>query len=245
MKKEKIKYEKPKKEKVKTIIFILTRITVFAIMIAAILEIIFRNDTMDLSRTIFVLSNATILLGATFLPSIIEHAWKIDIPSVFEIVFIIFAICALLLGEIDSFYIKFSWWDSLLHTSSGCLICCLGFVILNSFNDSEYVKTHMSPIFVCIFAFCFSVSVGAIWEVVEWTADGMNLSNMQRYMDNITGEGFVGRQALMDTMKDIILDVIGAFIIAVIGYIDLHRKKRFASLKVKKLMPIEEEKKSD
>ena len=85
----------------------------------------------------------------------------------------------------------------------------------------------MNPLFVCIFAFCFSVCIGALWEIVEWTIDGIAGTNMQRFSDNDTRALFEGREALRDTMGDIILETCTSFVVAIIGYIDLRCRKQF------------------
>ncbi|HHW99977.1 MAG TPA: hypothetical protein GX740_01565, partial [Acholeplasmataceae bacterium] len=77
---------------------------------------------------------------------------------------------------------------------------------------------------VALFVFCFSLSVGVIWEIIEYLIDGFAASNMQRFRDSITGELWMGREALRDTMKDFMLNTLGAALISVLGYIDLKRK---------------------
>lgn len=230
-----------KKEKVKNIIFLIIRLIVVGLIVMSIVGLFTEQNDENRSRLIFVALQALLLLGATFVPLILEHTWKINIPSTMEIIFIAFCTCALLLGEIGDYYIKYSWWDSLLHTLSGSLIACVGFVILNYFNQSENYSLKMNPLFCAIFVFCFSVTIGGLWEVVEWFADEINGTNMQRYQDNITGAGFIGRAALRDTMKDIMLDMIGAVVIAIIGFVDLKIDKGFVrKIKVEKIKPIEE-----
>jgi uncharacterized membrane protein YjdF len=223
-----------KNEKISLIIFILIRITVCILMIWSIISFIkAHNNTLITaegvrSRQAFVFFNCFVMLMASFLPSILEHSWKIEIPSFMEMVFVIFCFLCLVLGEIGNFYAKFRWWDSMLHTASGLLITSLGFVVLNTLNKSDHIYTKLSPLSVCIFALCFSVSIGAIWEIIEWILDGIAGTNMQRFRDNYDSSLlFIGRDALRDTMKDLILDLLGSLIVSLLGYIDLKRKKNF------------------
>ena len=178
---------------------------------------------------------AFVLLMLTLIPSFLEKQLQIDIPSVMEIIFLVFSILAFLLGEIGDFYIKYKWWDSMLHTMSGVLLGCVGFVFLNFFNNNNHIKTFkLGAGFAAVFVLCFTLACGTFWEIIEFMADTINGTNMQRYQDNFTAEGFVGRAALFDTMKDLIQDFIGGLIISIIGYIDIKRNNIFVNkLKVK------------
>jgi uncharacterized membrane protein YjdF len=89
-------------------------------------------------------------------------------------------------------------------------------------NQSEHVPMHLSPLFVAVFAFCFAVSIGALWEIYEYTFDGMLGLNMQKFMLE-DGTQLIGREALSDTMKDIITDVSGAAVVAVLGYLAMKK----------------------
>lgn len=110
----------------------------------------------------------------------------------------------------------------MLHAMSGVLLGCVGFVLLNFFNKNDNFKSfHLGPGFAALFVLCFTITCGTLWEVIEFIADTINGTNMQRFQDNITGEGFIGRAALFDTMKDLILDSIGGVFIAIIGYLDI------------------------
>ncbi len=246
---EKVKWKELKKsDKFKIILFFLIRVIVVGLIVTSIIELIFAeaNDSMSKeevrSRTSFILINCILTLGATILPSLLEHQLKVEIPSLMEIIFIVFTFLALILGEIANFYAKFDWWDDMLHGSSGILITSLGFIVLNTLNKSDKIASKMNPLFVCIFAFCFSVCIGAIWEIIEWTIDGIAGTNMQRFSDNYTRVLFEGRDALRDTMGDIILETCTSFVVAVIGYIDLRCRKQFVPNLVLESKPSENNK---
>ena len=89
----------------------------------------------------------------------------------------------------------------------------------------------LNPLFISIFVICFSVTVGVLWEIVEFLADAVTGSNMQRYSESVTRDPFVGRDALFDTMKDLILDMAGALVVAIISYVDLKKKNELTSIK--------------
>ena len=216
------------KDKLKKILFIITKVIAGLILILSTVFIFFTENDESKSRLIFNALMALVLLILTFLPSILEKAFKVDIPSVMEIIFLIFSVLSFLLGEIGDFYIKYRWWDSMLHGMSGILLGCLGFVLLKYFNKNDNFKSfHLGPGFAALFVLCFTITCGTFWEIIEWVADAINGTNMQRFEDNLTGEGFIGRNALYDTMKDLMLDSLGGLLIAIVGYFDIKFNKGF------------------
>lgn len=172
-------------------------------------------------RYITIILQALCLIVLSFIPAFINRVWKLSLPIGIEIFFLGYCSCGLLLGEIAGFFTKVWWWDSVLHTISGSFIACIGFIIISIFNEKDGVPMRISPGFLILFVFCLSLSCGLIWEVFEWIFDAITGSNMQRYSDNVSREGFIGRAALRDTMKDLILDTVGAGIICVLSYIDM------------------------
>lgn len=211
-----------KRDKVKKVLFIITKIIATIILVLSTIAVFFTDNDEYKSRLIFNALMALVLLILTFLPLVLEKAFKVDIPSIMEIIFLVFSVLSFLLGEIGEFYIKIKWWDSMLHAMSGVLLGCVGFVLLNFFNKNDNFKSfHLGPGFAALFVLCFTITCGTLWEVIEFIADTINGTNMQRFQDNITGEGFIGRAALFDTMKDLILDSIGGVFIAIIGYLDI------------------------
>ncbi len=219
--------EKTKRTKTQKL-YILCRILVVLLLLTSTISIFLSHDISDSSksRNVFVATQSFLLLISSFVPSYLEKKWNVDIPNFLEIIFLLFCICAMFLGEICEFYKKVFWWDSMLHTLSGGLLAILGFSIIRILNNRESKDFNLSPIFECVFVVCFSVMLGVVWEIVEYAADGITGSNMQRYMDNYDSSIiFSGRRALADTMKDLILDVIGATAVSTLGYFDLSLKK--------------------
>lgn len=158
-----------------------------------------------------------------FLPTLLEHKLKIDIPDSMEILFIIFLYAAIYLGEVRSFYYRFENWDTILHTFSGGMLGALGFSVVNLLNRSRKVRIELSPLFVALFAFCFAVAIGVVWEIYEFTFDGVLGLNMQKFRLE-TGELLSGREALADTMEDLIVDAAGALVMAVVGFFAIRRQ---------------------
>lgn len=174
----------------------------------------------------YVLMFIQCLLGivALFIPSIISKKWKITIPSSMYIIYVIFLYAAIFLGEVRDFYYRIPHWDTILHTFSGAALGALGFSVVNLLNKQEKLKVNLSPFFVALFSLCFAITMGVVWEIYEFTFDGLLGLNMQKFaLEN--GVNLVGRAALCDTMKDLIVDSIGALVISILGYISLKYKK--------------------
>lgn len=208
-----------------TLIFSIIYSVVNVILAPAVID---PADVHQKVKSDYVLMFIQCLLGIVvmFLPSFFERKLKIEIPSNMYIIFIIFLYCAIYLGEVRSFYYSIPFWDTILHTFSGAMLGALGFSFVNLLNDNEKVTLHMSPLFIALFALCFAVSLGVLWEIYEFSFDGFLALNMQKFaLEN--GTPLVGRNALQDTMKDLIVDMIGAFIISLMGYIALKNKKKW------------------
>ncbi|MDP4120749.1 MAG: hypothetical protein Q8876_06830 [Bacillota bacterium] len=162
---------------------------------------------------------------AMFLPSILSKRIKLEIPPLLYIIYLIFLFCAIYLGEVRSFYYRIPYWDSILHSFSGASLGALGFFIIDVLNEHEKVKIKLSPVFVAVFAFCFALSLGTIWEIYEFTCDGLLKLNMQKYMLE-DGTPLVGRAALFDTMKDLIEDALGALVITLLEFFVIRKRQK-------------------
>lgn len=228
MKKTKLKKKKNVKEIIAKIVFIS-----FVIPLGYIIyKIVTSPVSNDLHienikvKSDYVLMLIQCLLGivALFIPSIISKKWKITIPSSMYIIYVIFLYAAIFLGEVRDFYYRIPHWDTILHTFSGAGIGALGFSVVSLLNKQEKLNVNLSPFFVALFSFCFAITMGVIWEIYEFTFDGLLGLNMQKFaLEN--GVNLVGRVALSDTMKDLIVDSIGAFVISLLGYVSLKYKK--------------------
>ena len=160
------------------------------------------------------------------LPSILERRLRFELPGLLYGFYIVFLYCAIFLGEVRSFYYLFPRWDSILHFFSSLMTGFFGLMVVTILNRDRHVSMNLSPLFVCLFAFCFSVTIGSLWEIYEFIGDGLFGLNMQKFM-TAQGELLVGHNALRDTMKDIIVDVLGALLASVIGMISIRRGTRW------------------
>lgn len=170
-------------------------------------------------RSDYILMLLQCLLGlfVMTLPSFINRKFSIQIPTFVEVLYYIFLYCAIYLGEVRSFYYLIPYWDTILHAFSGAMLGALGFSLVSMLNRevSEYVR--LSPFFIALFALCFAIAFGSIWEIYEFSMDIIFKTNMQKYM-TYEGVVLVGNTALSDTMKDIIVDSLSALFVSLIGY---------------------------
>lgn len=164
--------------------------------------------------------NAFVILSiicVMFLPSVLGRRFKLQIPAEFEILALLFVFASLFLGEVRGYYARHWWWDVALHTTSGGLLGILGFLLIYVLNENDRIDLHMRPFFVAFFAFVFAVAMGAIWEIFEFTMDQTFGMQMQKPM---LGDP----SGLTDTMFDLIVDTVGAFIICWMGWWHMHKR---------------------
>lgn len=180
----------------------------------------------DRAKTDYALMLVQCILGilAMLLPGFIEHKIRVIIPSRMLITYSLFLFAAIYLGEVRNFYFVIPYWDTILHALSGGMLGALGFSFVVLLNNIDRAPIKLSPVFVAIFSFCFSVTMGVLWEVYEYTFDGLLGLNMQKFATQ-SGEYLIGRAALSDTMEDLMVDCIGALVISIAGYISLKYKK--------------------
>jgi len=153
----------------------------------------------------------------TFLPTLIKKRYRIYIPIEFDFFVVSFIFLSLFLGEIYDYYNKIWWWDLYLHTQAGFLLGMFGFLLVYILNEQRNFSLKLSPRFVSLFAFTFAITAGVVWEIFEFFMDQAFGLNMQK-------------SGLVDTMWDLIVDVIGAGAISIIGYFWQKNKINFSWL---------------
>lgn len=161
---------------------------------------------------------------AMILPDMLKKNLHLSIPSGMMVLYAIFLYCAIFLGEVRSYYYTVPHWDTILHTFSGGMLGALGYSFVTILNKSDRIPLNLSPLFVAVFSFCFALTLGVFWEIYEFSFDGILGLNMQKFMLE-DGTPLIGRAALTDTMKDLIVDGVGAFVMSLVGYISLKYKK--------------------
>lgn len=174
------------------------------------------------SDYLLMLMQCVLGLVTIHLPSILERKFRFELPSLLYGFYIVFLYCAIFLGEVRSFYYLVPQWDSVCHFCSSIMMGFFGLMVVTILNRDRHLAVSLSPFFVCLFAFCFSVALGAVWEIYEFAADGLFGMNMQKFM-LADGTVLAGHAALADTMKDIIVDVLGSLLASTIGYFSIRK----------------------
>lgn len=226
-------------------------LTVYLVLRALVIVVMVRAFFRGAYENMFMCGLTLVLLIA---PSILTKKLKIYLPTALEIIILCFIFAAEILGEIHSFYIKVPHWDTVLHTLNGFLCAAVGFALVDLFNRDERFTFKLSPLFLAVVAFCFSMTIGVLWEFFEFSADSFVGTDMQkdtivRHINTVEldvtksnkvvkvkdiadviivhGDGTQENLGLggyldigiIDTMKDLFVNFIGAVVFSILGYI--------------------------
>ncbi|MBR3811877.1 MAG: hypothetical protein IKJ16_06085 [Agathobacter sp.] len=229
--------------KVSFVVFTLLRVFVVLAICVQIYEQNFESVFLGI-LTLFLL----------FIPSFVQVTFRVEIPTLLECIMLLFIFAAEILGEINGFYVKLPYWDTMLHTLNGFLAAAIGFSLVDILNKSEKLVFRLSPFFSVLVAFCFSMTIGVLWEVFEFSMDCLFGFDMQKdtivqtissvnldptggnrptAMRDIT-EVYVNNQplsiggyldiGLFDTMYDLIVNFVGAVAYSLCAYFFLTSK---------------------
>ena len=246
-----------------TTVYLVLRLLVILVMVAQFFNRNFEN--------VFLCILTLVLL---LLPTVLERRLQIDLPNTLEIIIMLFIFAAEILGEIQAYYTAFPYWDTMLHTLNGFLCAAIGFSLVDLCNRHERFSLSLSPVFMAIVAFCFSMTIGVLWEFFECFMDQMFLLDMQKdtivhsigsvMLDPAGGNTPVaihditdvivitadGAQhplglggyldiGILDTMKDLFVNFIGAVVFSFIGYFYVKNRGKgwFAKRFIPKVLP--------
>ena len=190
--KEKLKKVQPYSNKTTLTVYLVLRGLIILIMVRAVL----RGNY----ESVFLCALSLALL---ILPSVLQKRLYITLPSTLEIVILLFIFAAEILGELASFYVRVPNWDTMLHTVNGFLCAAVGFALVDMINRNERFSLKLSPVYLAIVAFCFSMTVGVLWEFFEFAADRFLGLDMQK--DTVLSA--IGSVALDPTMSNKVVRV--------------------------------------
>ncbi len=169
------------------------------------------------------------------LPGFVQKRMGFVVDPRLIVVISLFIFAGSFLGQALSFFDRFTWWDTMLHTISGIILGLIAFALTSALNDSEKSTLKLNPFYVALFSFTFAVAAGALWEIGEYTLDWLFGTTMQCWDEDatlyLTGNPAYQDVAIIDTMEDLIVDTIGALIVSVVGYFYLSRGKPFMTAK--------------
>lgn len=220
--------------KLKATVYFVLRLSVVGMLIAQLYNRNY-NDVFLCVLTLFLF----------MVPTFIEKRLKIELPNTLEIIILLFIYAAEILGEIREYYLMYDIWDEILHTTNGFLCAALGLAMIDILNRSEAFHLKMSPKFVAMTSFCFSMTIGVLWEFFEFFMDQFAGMDMQKdtVISKVTSVSLneAGRNVpvtieidsiivngtewagyldigLIDTMSDLFVNFIGAVIFSIFGY---------------------------
>ena len=182
------------------------------------------------------------------LPPFVQKTFNVELPTTLEIIVLVFTFAAQILGELAEYYMRFALWDTMLHTTTGFFAAAIGLSLIDLLNRSDRFQIKLSPFFVAMVSFCFSMTVGVLWAFFEFSMDVFFHTDMQK--DSILhtvasvalhpdgknvpiilseieevavngkplGLGGYLDSGLYDTMKDLVVNFVGAVVFSVIGF---------------------------
>lgn len=214
--------------KLVTVVYIIAQIITGITIIGAILTTIL-DSTRTVPKMLEHIMLCILALLLMNLPWFTQQKYKIKIPDFMLIIITSFIVAHFIFGEIYRAYDYILLYDKILHSISGAIIAIGGFALINYLNERHHESVKLSPGFIAMFAFCFTLSLGVIWELFEYATDTLVGSNMQRWQDDmitieIQGEeqkailGYKRPNGLEDTMQDLLVSTIGAVVICSLGY---------------------------
>ena len=205
-----------KEDKKAYIVYVILSLAIFAIIVHSIIERRFENVFTGL------LASALLLI-----PPFIEKSFRVKLPTTLEILAYAFVFCAEILGEIGNFYQTFPFWDVMLHTFNGFMFAAFGFCLVDILNKSKRFRFALSPIFLAIVAFCFSMTIGVLWEFFEYAADSLLHTDMQKDLllsgiDTVSLPNELGEKVThIEGIQKSVIHTADGQIIEVAGYLDV------------------------
>lgn len=262
MRKQKNKEEKQAKDKKYISYYSQRDITVYFVLRFLVILVMIRQIFTANWNNVFLCILTLILF---LVPVVIDRKFNIRLPNTLETIILLFIFSAEILGEINEFYLHFAHWDTILHTLNGFLCAAIGFSMIDILNRKEVFHTKLSPIFVALVAFCFSMAVGVLWEFFEFGMDRVFKYDMQKdeilktiatielnpsgknvavVIDNIEKTIIQSRDnegnlvlteidggyldiGISDTMKDLIVNFIGAIVFSILGLLYIKNKDEY------------------
>lgn len=248
-------------------------IAVYLVIRGIIISVMIRQIFLGDWHNVFLCGLSLVLL---FIPFFLRSTFRINLPSVLEIAVFIFVFAAEMLGEIANFYGHIPIWDTMLHTVTGFLAAAVGFGMIDLLNTHSK-RLNMTPLFVALVSFCFSMTVGVLWEFGEYTVDRLlrfdtqkdrvitEISSVELHPDGaneevkINGISYTilfdeeGNElaridggyldiGLRDTMKDMLVNMLGAVVFSMLGFLYIHRRDKYKFAESFIITPLEEEK---
>lgn len=193
-------------------IYVVFTLTIQAVLALGLILFAVRRDWENVFLTITV-------IGLTVVPAFVLRRYRVYVPPEFQLIAVAFVFLSLFLGSAQDFYHHFWWWDMVLHAGSGFLLGIVGWIVLFLLNETDHLPHAIRPKLLCFFGVTFAVFVGVLWEIFEFAVD--SIWPHVNMMHNETG--------VADTMHDLIVDTLGAILVALMGWA-YFKSKRYSFL---------------
>ena len=230
-------------------------LVVYLILRTLVILVLVRQIMMQNYENIFVCLLTLLLL---LVPSFVQLTFKVELPIFLEILILVFIYAAEILGEIDNYYFSIPYWDTILHTINGFVCAAVGFSMVSLLNKSEKIQFFVSPLFLAIVSFTFSMTIGVLWEFFEFSMDQLFAMDTQKDTlitsihsagvdeilppceendihevtvngEVISDQGYIDI-GLIDTMEDLFVNFVGATTFSLFIYFYARNKERFTFL---------------
>lgn len=233
-------------------------IIVLNVSVGLVLLVMIRQIFLAQWKNVFL---CVLSIALMYIPVFLKSTMRITLPNVLEIAVIVFVFAAEILGEIANFYGRIPIWDSLLHTTTGFLAASVGFGLIDLLNTHSK-RIQMTPLFVALVSFCFSMTVGVLWEFFEFSGDKLFNQDMQKdrilqkvatvelnpngenepvVVKNIDHTVLYDKDGnelaringgyldigIIDTMKDLAVNMVGAAVFSAAGFLYIHRRDKY------------------
>lgn len=217
-------------------VFIVTvSVFAFCICFAAVSMILGKESPIDGygAYTAYNMLQRVGILIIVLIPFVLR-LFRVVLPSPVTIAFNLFMLITVFGGTFMGLYINTNWWDKFNHTLSGVLLGLGGMFFLNALTRNN---EKVSAFGIFLYAFAFAVMCGAVWEIYEFACDGLLGSNMQKFRNDHSLVEYVGREALIDTMMDIVVDACGAVVAGILCAVATSKNRDFLRMFEIKILP--------
>ena len=223
-----------RKAKAVIVLYWIFQALTLATLLASVIMYVIRREGLETTLNQIFMCVMTLL--TLNIPLLLERRFKVFIPNYITIVLYFMLFFHFVLGEVYRAYDHLVLFDKILHTTSGVIIAFASFSVVSILNNMFKSKFKLSPFFVVLFTFCFTMTSEYLWEIVEYTVDTLTNANLQRWQDGILGEipkatetgEFIINSArgsgLNDTMGDMIVNIFGALGVCIYAYIGMKVK---------------------
>lgn len=196
-----------------------------------------------------------LVLALFMIPAFIQKNFGLELPSGLQIVILLHIFASEILGELACYYVQYQHWDTIMHTVWGFLCAAIGYSLVDILNRDSRESFKLSPVYLALAAFCFSMTVGVLWEFFEFAMDRIFLLDMQKdtvltqissvmldktnsnipiVVGGISSASINGQElglggyldiGLYDTMEDLFVNFIGALVFSVIGFFGAKKER--------------------